>query len=107
MFFGIFRILIALFVLVTPVWAEAHPGTHVNPHIPNVVLFAAIGFLVLAWATMAAYLVGYRIRARRAQDELIRSRLNLARARVRLAHAQRLRAYWTAQLETWRRIRGL
>lgn len=95
--FGIFRILIGLFVLATPVWAEAHPGLHFNPHVPPMVLvlLLAFGFMLLAGLSMLAYL---KFRIYRAEADLKRAKDNMIRARLGLAQAQEERAYWSRQL---------
>lgn len=85
-------LLLLLIPFVAPAWA--HPGWHVNPHIPELVLYAALGFGVLAWLTMLVYLAVLHVRKKRAMDRLIRARLELAEAKWS-------REYWTGQRDYW------
>jgi len=77
-----------------------HPGFHLNPHVPTIVLLAALGFAILAWGSMVTYLLVLKVRARRAKDRLIRARLNLADAIAE-------RTYWQAKRDYWVAVRDL
>ena len=49
-----------------------HPGFHLNPHVPTIVLLAALGFACLAAATMGVYLLVQRLQRRRANGKRLR-----------------------------------
>jgi hypothetical protein len=72
MLLGIFRIAFVLILLAAPAWAEAHPGLHWNPHVPSLVLYAALGFLIVAWISMAVFLLIQRTRRRRLISKRLR-----------------------------------
>lgn len=89
-FWIVFALIFALLAPL-PAIADAHPGFHVNPHFPNVVLYAALGLAATAWLAMAITLALLRRKRKQAEDRLIRARLNLAQAHDDLS-------YWRARL---------